>query len=68
MPTKQTQWTRAYVEKAYDRISVTVKKGQKAVIEEVAARTGESVNGLINRLLAEYIEAMNQRDKEEGPA
>ena len=68
MPTKQTQWTRAYVEKAYDRISVTVKKGQKAVIEEVAAQTGESVNGLINRLLAEYIEAMNQRDKEEGPA
>ena len=60
MPTKQTQWTRAYVEKAYDRISVTVKKGKKAEIEKAAAAGGESVNGLINRLLDEYIEKQGQ--------
>lgn len=64
MPTKQTEWTRAYVEKAYDRISVTVKKGQKKVIEDAASITGESVNGLINRLLDEYIKSLMRK----GPA
>lgn len=60
MPTKQTEWSRAYVEKAYDRISVTVKKGKKAIIESAAKSTGESVNGLINRLLDEYISKLEQ--------
>lgn len=51
MPKKQTEWTRAYNEKAYDRISVTVPKGQKQAIEAFAREQGESVNGLINALL-----------------
>jgi predicted HicB family RNase H-like nuclease len=54
MPKKQTEWSRAYNQKAYDRISVTVPKGKKEEITAAAARTGESVNGLINRLLQEY--------------
>lgn len=53
MPKKQTNWTRAYNEKAYDRISVTVPKGQKQAIEAHAEKAGESVNGLINKLLRE---------------
>lgn len=51
MPKKQTEWTRAYNEKAYDRLAITVPKGQKQAIEEHAARSGESVNGLVNRLI-----------------
>ena len=51
MPKKQTEWTRAYNEKAYDRISVTIPKGQKQAVEAHAKSKGESVNGLINTLL-----------------
>lgn len=60
MPKKQTEWSRAYNEKAYDRISVTVPKGQKAMIEAAAKRNGESVNGMINRLLQREIEKPGQ--------
>lgn len=60
MPTKQTEWSRAYVEKAYDRISVTVKKGKKAIIQSAAQASSETVNGLINRLLDEYISKLGQ--------
>ena len=51
MPKKQTEWTRAYNEKAYDRLAITVPKGQKAAIEAHARAQGESINGLVNRLL-----------------
>jgi len=51
MPKKQTEWSRAYNEKAYDRIYVTVPKGFKAEIEAHAQRKGLSVNSLINALL-----------------
>lgn len=51
MPTSRTKANRKYNEKAYDRISVTVPKGRKEEIEAFARLTGESVNGIINRLL-----------------
>ena len=51
MPKKQTEWTRAYNEKAYDRLSITIPKGRKQVIEAHAKQIGESVNGIVNRLL-----------------
>ena len=54
MPTARTKANRRYNDKAYDRISVTVPKGKKEEIAIAAARAGESVNGLINRLLQEY--------------
>ena len=40
-----------YNEKAYDRINLTVPKGQKEAIKEYAESKGESVNGFINRLI-----------------
>ncbi|MBR5224808.1 MAG: antitoxin [Clostridia bacterium] len=51
MPKKQTEWTRAYNEKAYDRLAVTIPKGRKTTVEEHAQRMGLSVNGLVNQLL-----------------
>lgn len=45
-----------YNAKAYDRLAVTIPKGQKEAVEAFAQSMGESVNGLINRLL---YEAMN---------
>ena len=40
-----------YVRENYDRIGVTVPKGQKAAIEAHAKSKGQSVNGLVNALL-----------------
>lgn len=51
MPKKQTEWSRSYNEKAYDRISVTIPKGRKQAVEAFARSRGETVNGLINGLL-----------------
>lgn len=62
MPTARTKANRKYNEKAYDRISVTVPKGKKEEISAAAARTGESVNGLINRLLEEQLTDCNSVD------
>lgn len=49
-----------YNAKAYDRIGLTVPKGEKDVITEHAAARGESVNGFVNRAIKETM----QRDKE----
>ncbi len=46
-----TEYKRAFCEKAYDRISVTVPKGQKQAIEAHAKEHDTTVNGLINKLL-----------------
>ena len=42
--------------KTYDRINLTVKKGQKEVIQAHAEARGESVNGFINRAIAQTTE------------
>lgn len=48
--------------KAYDRINLTVKKGQKAAIEAHAAERGESINGFINRAISEAMERDSQKE------
>lgn len=51
MPTPRTKANRKYNEKAYDRLAVTVPKGRKQAIEAFARERGESVNGMVNRLV-----------------
>jgi len=46
---------RRYNEKAYDRLAITIPKGQKAMVEAYAQSKGLSVNGLINALLREAL-------------
>ena len=48
-----------YILKAYDRINLTVPKGDKDKIKAHADARGESVNGFINRAISETME----RDK-----
>ena len=48
-----------YIAKAYDRINLTVPKGQKEIIQAYAEAQGKSVNGFINEAIEEKIE----RDK-----
>ena len=48
-----------WIAKSYDRINLTVPKGQKDIIQAHSEATGESVNGFINRAISETME----RDK-----
>lgn len=52
-----------YMAKAYDRINLIVAKGDKDTIKAHAESMGESVNGFINRAIAEAME----RDKAGAP-
>lgn len=45
-----------YVKDKYDRILLTMPKGQKEIIQAHAAAQGESVNGFINRAVDETME------------
>lgn len=44
-----------YNSKTYDRISLVVPKGYKEKIQTYALEHGESINGLINRLIENEI-------------
>ena len=37
----------------YDRVQIVLPAGRKQMVEDYAKQTGESVSGLINRLLRE---------------
>lgn len=67
MPTARTRANRKYNEKAYDRISVTVPKGRKAEVEAFAKANGESVNGIINRLLMREMDMTDDAWTRQGP-
>ena len=45
-----------YKKNNYDRIEITVPKGQRAVFQAHASTLGESVNGFIGRAIAEAME------------
>lgn len=45
-----------YVKANYDRMELTVPKGQKEAIKAHAEARGESVNGFVNRAISEAME------------
>lgn len=45
-----------YVKNNYDRINVTIPKGQREVIQSHAEKQGESVNAFIRRAINETME------------
>lgn len=55
-----------YAKKAYDDIRLQVKKGRKDVIRAHAQARGESVNGFINRAIAETMERDLDNDLSEN--
>ena len=62
MKKSQVKATNKYIAKAYDRINLFVKKGQKEIIKAHAAGVGDgSVNAFINRAIDETM----QRDRKE---
>ena len=48
---KQTAYKQAFNEKAYDRLAITIPKGQKAIVQAAAEQEGESINGYTNKAL-----------------
>ena len=62
MGTARTRANNKYTSKAYDRINLIVKKGEKTVIQEHAARfDGGSMNAFINRAISETMERDNEK-------
>lgn len=66
MPKKQTEWSRAYNEKAYARISVTVPKAREQEIKAYVSSHGETLNGIINRLLRQEMGMTEEEWKRPG--
>ena len=64
----QKKAVKKYNEKAYDEIKVRVSKGRKEIIQAAADRNGESVNGLINRLIAAELERLGMGEPPEDGA
>lgn len=61
MGTSKTRAQNKYIDKAYDRINLTVKKGMKSKIKEHAEKYGEKVNTFINRAIDETMQRDNGR-------
>ncbi len=49
-----------YVKNNYDRIEVTVKKGEKDRLKAHAEKQGETLNGFINRAIDTQVQADNE--------
>lgn len=49
-------------DKAYDRINLTVPKGEKDIIQDHAKSCGESTNAFIQRAIKEAMERDNKKD------
>lgn len=53
---KKTAYQNEFIKQTYDRINLTVEKGQKEIIRAAAERVGESVNAYINTAIAQRME------------
>ncbi len=56
----QKEATARYNKKAYDRINVIVKKGQRQLIKDFAANQGKS----LNRFILDLVEAEMKKETE----
>ena len=58
----QNKW----ISKVYDRVNLTLPKGQKDIVQAHAEAQGESVNGFIGRAIAETMERDSKGGKQNG--
>lgn len=54
-----------YMKENYDRVNLVMPKGRKDAVKAHAEKTGESLNGFINRAIDEAIERDEKADREE---
>lgn len=58
-PESVTKAIKKYEKEKIDRLMIRVPKGKREKIQEFATSRGESVNGLVNRLLDEAMAEKN---------
>ena len=61
MAERKAKWQNDYIAKTYDRINLTVPKGQKEAIKNHAEKNGESVNAFIARAVKTQMEIDNKK-------
>ena len=59
MAERKAKWQNDYILRTYDRINLTVPKGEKDKIKAHAESQGESVNSFINRAISNQMEQDN---------
>lgn len=62
----KTEYKNKYAAENYERISLSVQKGQKAIIKAHADKKGESLNGFICRAINTTIASDNNENNEKG--
>lgn len=69
MPASKAQQkaTNKYIAKAYDRVNLTLPKGQKEAVQAHATARSESVNGFIGRAISETMERDSGGQPSESP-
>ena len=60
---KQNEYNKA----KYDRYSLMLPKGQKAIIQEYADKQGIKLNTLINNAITQYIQSLEETPAEDKP-
>ena len=64
---QRTDYKRAFNEKNYARLNITIPSGQKQAVEAHSKSKGESVNGLVNGLLRADMGLSEAEWKKETP-
>lgn len=60
MAERKAKWQNDYIAKTYDRINLTVPKGDKEKIAIAAAAAGQSVNAYINQAINDRMNKAEQ--------
>ena len=55
MAERKAKWQNDYISRTYDRVNLTMPKGQKETIKAHAEAQGESLNAFINRAITETV-------------
>ena len=53
MAERKAKWQNDYISRTYDRVNLTIPKGQKETIKAHAETQSESLNAFINRAITE---------------
>ena len=53
MAERKAKWQNDYISRTYDRVNLTIPKGQKETIKAHAEAQSESLNAFINRAITE---------------
>ena len=56
MAERKAKWQNDYISRTYDRVNLTIPKGQKETIKAHAETQSESLNAFINRAITETME------------